>query len=483
MSAGIQYHPPGPVSAAFMQSDKFVRGIRGPLGSGKSTTCIFEILRRAKQQEPGPNGKRKTRWVVIRNTYSELNTTTIKSWHQWIPQHVGKWQSSGPPTHFIDEGDLQMEVMFLALDRPDDIKKLLSLEVTGGWINEAREVPKAVLDALTGRVGRYPSSVDGGCTWSGVLLDTNSPDSDHWWYRLAEEERPVDFEFFRQPGGRTEDAENLDYLNQTSETVKLPIGSHARRAQGRRYYERMCAGKDADWIKVYVDNEYGFVKDGKPVYTDYNDVIHCREFELVRGWPLHVGIDFGLTPAAAIGQRSPMGQWRVHSEIVTEDMGAVRFAELFKMIVRERYPDLPIASIACDPAGDGRAQTDERTPLQILKAAEIDAHAAPTNDTVKRIESVSAPMRRLVDGQPGFLLHPQCVTLRKGFGGGYSYRRLQVGGAERYQDVPTKNKYSHVHDALQYMMVDGGEARLLTQRKHIGARPATAISDYDIFSS
>lgn len=460
----FEYHPPGPVASAFMKSGAFVRGIRGPLGSGKSTACIFEMLRRAKEQRPAPNGKRKTRWVVIRNTYGELKTTTIKSWHQFVPPSIGRWQSDGPPTHFIDEGDMQMEVMFIALDRPDDIKKLLSLEVTGGWINEAREVPKAVLDALTGRVGRYPSAMEGGASWFGVLLDTNSPDSDHWWYRLAEEEKPEGFEFFAQPGGRHPDAENRE---------NLPDG----------YYERMVAGKDPDWIKVYVDNQYGFVKDGKPVYADFIDSLHCREFDLVRGWPIHVGIDFGLTPAAAFGQRSPMGQWRIHSELVTEDMGAVRFAELFKLFVAERYPGMPIASIACDPAGDGRAQTDERTPLQILKAADIDAHPAPTNDPIKRIESVSAPLRRLVDGQPGLIVHPQCVVIRKGFGGGYAYQRLQVSGDERYRDVPTKNKYSHVHDALQYLMVAGGEARLLTQRSTNRRQQATAISDYSIFSS
>ncbi len=460
----IEYHPPGPVSAAFMNSEAFVRGIRGPLGSGKSTACIFEMLRRAKMQKPAPNGKRKTRWVVIRNTYAELKTTTIKSWHQWIPSTIGRWQSEGPPTHYLDEGDLSMEVMFIALDRPDDIKKLLSLEVTGGWINEARELPKAILDALTGRVGRYPSAMDGGCTWSGVLMDTNSPDSDHWWYRLAEEDCPAGFEFFAQPGGRSADAENRE---------NLPP----------QYYERMVAGKDADWIKVYVDNEYGFVKDGKPVYADYVDAIHCREFEIVRGWPLHIGVDFGLTPAASFGQRSPMGQWRTHSELVTEDMGAVRFAELLKMAIAERYPGMPIAAITCDPAGDGRAQTDERTPLQILKAADIDAHPASTNDIVKRIEAVSLPMRRLVDGQPGYLLHPQCRVLRKAKAGGYAYERLKVTGAERFRDMPTKNKYSHIADAEQYQMIGGGEARLLTQRTTNVRRTATAISDYSIFGS
>lgn len=460
----VSYAPPGPISAAFMQSGAFVRGIMGPVGSGKTTACIFEMIRRAAEQKPARDGRRKSRWVVIRNTYAELQTTTIKSWHQWMPQSLGRWQGQGPPTHHIVSESFDMEVMFLALDRPDDIKKLLSLEVTGGWINEAREVPKAVLDALTGRVGRYPSMLDGGASWLGVLMDTNPPDSDHWWYKLAEEATPSEFAFFRQPGGMVLDANGKLVKNPLAENIEnLPA----------RYYERLVGGKGEDWIKVYVRAEYGFVKDGKPVYPDFVDGTHVRAFELIPAWGLRIGIDFGLTPAATFSQRSPMGQWRTHSELVTEDMGAVRFAEELKRTLAERYPGIKVISIACDPAGDGRAQTDERTPLQILRAAEIEANAAPTNDPVKRIESVSAALRRMVDGQPGFLLHPQCTVLRKGFGGGYAYRRIKVSGDDRYHDHPDKNKYSHPHDALQYDFVAGGEAVKITR---VPTKPVVPVS-------
>ena len=41
------------------------------------------------------------------------------------------------------------------------------------------------------------------------------------------------------------------------------------------------------------------------------------------------------------------------------------------------------------------------------------------------------------------------VAFRKGFLGGYQYRRLQTS-TERYTAVPDKNSYSHPHDALQY---------------------------------
>ena len=35
---GFTYHPPGPIGAAFLKSDAFLRGIRGPVGSGKTLT-------------------------------------------------------------------------------------------------------------------------------------------------------------------------------------------------------------------------------------------------------------------------------------------------------------------------------------------------------------------------------------------------------------------------------------------------------------
>lgn len=444
-----------------MLSDDFFRGLMGPFGSGKSTACIMEILRRAKEQKINADGKRKTRWAVIRNTYPELRTTTIKSWHQWVPAQLGRWVDTGPPTHHIVEGDLDMEVLFIALDRPDDIAKLLSMELTGAWVNEAREVPKAVIDGLTGRVGRYPSVLMGGCSWSGIIADTNPPDTDHWWYKLAEEVKPDGWAFFKQPGGRDPGAENVEHLPP-------------------KYYERQVAGKDEDWIKVYVDGQYGFVRDGKPVYPEYRDSLHCQAFDLVHGWPIYVGIDFGLTPAAVFGQRSPMGQWRWHSELVTEDMGAKRFAELLRQAMHERYPGFHFAAITGDPAGEGRAQTDETTPFQILRAANIEANPAPTNDFTKRRESVVACLSRLIDGQPGLMIHPQCVQLRKGMAGGYNYKRIQVTGAERYRDVPDKGMYSHVCEAGQYMLVGAGEARTLVKRDRPVMRRATAISDYNI---
>lgn len=449
----IEYHVPGAIAAAFLQSDAFVCGIRGPIGSGKSTACVMKLLRHVRRQSVGADGRRHARYAVIRNTYPELKTTTIKTWTQWIPQSLGRWRDQGPPSHHILAPDLDLEVLFIALDRPDDIAKLLSLELTGAWINEAREVPKAVLDALTGRVGRYPAVRNGGCVEPQIWMDTNSPDVDHWWYRLAEEETPDEFAFYAQPGGLKPGAENL---------ANLPNG----------YYERASAGKDEDWIAVYIRSDYGFVCEGKPVYPEYRDAVHCREFEISRSLPLWIGLDFGLTPAAVFGQRTAMGAWRWHSELVCEDMGAWRFGELLRGTFAERYPGISIAGITGDPSGDARqpGDTDERSVFQILAACGIQALQARTNDPVLRREAVAYALNRMVDGTPGLLIHPQCRMLRKAMAGAYSYRRVQISGEERFRDKPDKNMYSHVAEAAQYLMLGAGEDTALIAPQSRGVR-------------
>ena len=116
-----------PTLAAFHRASHFVRGVRGPIGSGKSVAMCMEIIRRALEQEPGPDGIRRSRWAVIRNTYPELLSTTIKTWTDWIkPEIFGPIRYSTPITHKINLNDsTELEVIFLAIDREDDISKLL----------------------------------------------------------------------------------------------------------------------------------------------------------------------------------------------------------------------------------------------------------------------------------------------------------------------------------------------------------------------
>ena len=107
-----------PTLAKFHKSDAFVRGVKGPIGSGKSVGCCLEIFIRAQQQAPSIDGIRRTRWAVVRNTGPELETTTIKTWLDWFPEEVfGKMNRKPPITHRVKIQDIELEIIFLALGR------------------------------------------------------------------------------------------------------------------------------------------------------------------------------------------------------------------------------------------------------------------------------------------------------------------------------------------------------------------------------
>ena len=487
----FNYKAPGKVVKEFLKDNSFFRGLRGPVGSGKSVSCCVEVFRRALKQEPSPDGKRKSRWAVIRNTNPQLKTTTIKTWLDWFPETTfGNFAYSVPFTHKIHFHDVELEVIFLALDRPEDVKKLLSLELTGVWINEAREIPKSIVDACTMRVGRFPAIKDGGPTWYGVIADTNAPDEDHWWSimsgevpapdHMSEEEslmllKPDNWKFFVQPQGMLEIKENDKIkayeLNKDAENIQNVTPE---------YYSNIIRGKSKSWIDVYVLNRLGTIEDGKVVYPSFREDVHIADEDIpFAPVTVYIGLDFGLTPSAVFGQKLPDGRWILLHELVCFDIGTVKFGELLKheIIKHCSQNDLKIFG---DPAGDFRAQTDETTPFQILRQQGIQAFPAPSNDVGLRIESVEVSLNRMVDGKPGFLMNRSCNQLRKGFLGGYHYRRIQTAG-ERYDDRPNKNKYSHVHDALQYLMLGAGEGRSLT----VGpAKPqvANAYKQWNVFN-
>ena len=202
-----------------------------------------------------------------------------------------------------------------------------------------------------------------------------------------------------------------------------------------------------------------------------------EEIPIADSIPVYVGIDFGLTPACVFAQKV-RGRWLIQKEIVAFDMGVVKFSELLRAELATYYQNCE-AIIFGDPAGDFRAQTDESTPFQILRGAGLVARPAPSNDVALRLESVTVTLNRMVEGQSGFIIDYRCRNLIKGFEGGYQYRRLQVSG-ERFDDKPDKNHFSHIHDALQYLMLGAGEGRQVMQTVVKGSFQAKR--EYDVFS-
>jgi hypothetical protein len=296
--------------------------------------------------------------------------------------------------------------------------------------------------------------MDGGATWHGVLGDYNAPEDDSWVYSIVEEVKPPGWAFFKQPGGLMRDMviDDRGFPKWTGKFIPNPKAENTHNLPPG-YYDRTKAGKDDDWIAVNLCNEYGIVSDGKAINRhQWRDTMHLSStIQVIPGAPIIVGLDFGLTPAAIIGQETPSGIINILDEVIAEGMGIKQFVKhALRPVLNRDYHDCEWNFVG-DPAGNRRADTDEETVFKVLRDLGMECDAANTNDPDIRWEAVRTPLQELRDGVPAFQLHKRCSMLHKGFVTGYHFRRIQVAGEERYSDKANKNKYSHPHDALQYL--------------------------------
>jgi hypothetical protein len=460
----INYTAP-PTCARFMQSEAFGRIIAGPVGSGKTTACIFELLRRSCEQHPAPDGLRYTRWAIVRQTLKQLKDTVLKDIIEWLEGMVAYKVSDN--TVYISIGDVRSEWILIPLDNPEDQRRLLSMQLTGAWMSEAIEMDVDLVDALAGRLGRYPSAALGGATWFGVIADTNMPTEGSDWYKFMAVDPPVDWQFFVQPGGLSEHAENLNWLQQTSATLKMALDHPTRIAQGRSYYERLARGHNPDWVLRYVHAKYGNDPSGTAVYREsFNRSFHVRsDLQPASGQPLLVGQDFGRDPCSIIVQMDHKGRLLVLQEVIAEDIGLELHINraLRPVLAHERYWGHPVMIVG-DPSGNAKDSIYEETTFDVIKRMGLNAHPAPTNDIDPRLRAVEAFLLGQRDGGPAFIIDgDRCPVLVRALAGGYRYARTRTGVRKL---LPEKNEYSHISDALQYaaLAAHGGMMGYLSKR-------------------
>jgi hypothetical protein len=374
---------------------------------------------------------------VIRNTYRELRDTTRKTFEQWIPSPLlGGWREQDF-TFVMRFNDVHCEVLFRSLDRAEDIKKLLSLELTGAYINEAREVPQQALDMLCNRVGRYPSMKDGGPSWRGIWMDSNPWHSIHWaakFFKAVSETPPEKLteygfkdwreyaELFRQPSGRSPQAENKQHLDPG-------------------YYARQCIGKDEEWIKVYVDgldasaapgSVYGRLIDGLRNRSRVHSFDHATDMVLT-SW------DLGYSDSTAIWF------WRFSEnsgiEVIDHWEGhGFKCDEWFKIV-----DDKPFTYFKHWLPHDAR-QKSAQTGLTIFQQAcqhwPNKVGIVPNND----VEDGIAAARWLLEQDIKF--HSRCSSALETMA---AYRYEWDENSQTYGVRPVHDFASHTADAFRYL--------------------------------
>ena len=443
-----------PVLSAYMQSDARYRWILGPFGSGKSVGSMLDIPRRAAaQRQSSTTGKRKSRFAVVRNTRPQLRDTTMKTWFDHFPNgSLGNYHGLSN-TYIIKQGDVDCEVVFRPLDDEADVKNLLSFELTGAYINEFRDTPRAIVEALDGRIGRYPRMEEGGPSWIGMWGDSNMPEEGSYWERMLEGYDPEDgktkkpntWQKFVQPPGMIRHLDGTYTVNPLAENIEnLPPG----------YYENLILNKTEDYIRTYVMCEYGRSKGGKPVHPMFNKDIHVAKRALVpnKNDLLLISADFGLTPAIVLKQQNAFGQVFALDEIVTFGMGIERaIEEKLLPLLRRKYDGYDVF-VTGDPSGSSGSQADETSCVDVFRRYKNKGlgkvKLAWSNSPVHRMGATDHFLSRLGDaGRAMYQIDPGCEWLIQALSGKYLWKRHKDG---RQLDEVEKNDWSHVAEANQY---------------------------------
>ena len=468
----IQYRPVPTIDAFHLHPGQ-IRGIVGPVGSGKTTGATWDVCRYLPLFLAKNWGYKRSKWVIVRNTYDELIDTTqatVFDWFDW-----GRYQKQRKIyTLFHDDEDgFEVELLFRSCDRIQDLKKFKSLEVTGYWIDESIEVAGDIKRILKTRIGRYPAAKQAekwyrqkfaqvpdhlyGVNKAGDkqfktprfgIETTNPPDVEHETYH--------EFKWLTDVPGPMPETEPL---KNHFGFWQPPRENEANLRAG--YYDDLINDyKDhQDWLEMYVEGKPGVIVTGKLVYNNFKRNYHVAKGPLIwSGNPLYRGWDnSGNIPACVVvGMPSPL-MIHVFAEFNHDKMNIVQFT---KYVVNECNIKFPGAEFTDwgDPAGENKFSTKDggwTSNAQLMRDEGVDVQASEQNPSA-RYNAVDDQLL-VIDGM---LIDPSATRLVNGFMGGYHYKEVgQSSGI--YMDTPEKNRFSHIHDALQYVMV-----RLVSNKKH-----------------
>lgn len=482
---------PTPTGLRVHESDAFIKMILGPYGSGKSCMVANDLLFYALSQAPAPDGVRYTHIGVIRSTSGEVLSTSRRSLLEVWPDEFGGIRAGGYPTYgfytgpvgdgpydYISQGRpwepglgtyINVQFSLYGLETAEDAEKIKSVNWSFAWINEATNIDFSIIAMASGRVGRYPSAAQGGCSYAGLIMDFNQPTPGHYLHNMMQNPERIGrdlglaegktIQVFVQPPAAFKQE---DELGKVSYRTNPDAENLENLKDGEGYYKKQIALQLMDGRTDLIDSLYCLlsvpIREGKPVWPEFRRELHLAptDIEPMQFNNTIIGFDAsGIHPAVAVLQEHA-GRWAVVDELYGEDMGLEEFIEqaLIPLVLAKYSTGECIVSL--DPS-DPRNAFNALTPSAILKEKGFRVYKPASNSPKLRIQSVARLLNKNVGG---LLISPHCELVTAAVQGGYRYPKLRIHGSieSLYNINPVKDKHSHIADALQYacMYINSG---------------------------
>lgn len=472
-------YEPGPAAIRFHKSPARVKLAWGPVRSGKSTAACWRIFDKACE------ASRKgiaLKAVILRDTYRNLEDTTLKTWMEWFGQ-CGTLKRIQNVTNFylqVPGSDIAHEVLFRHGQTAADASSFLSSDYGVIFLEEAAPaftptglvspgIAEEVFDLALTRL------VQKGIDNPELIITCNPPTPQHWVNRRLiaaepDELRKKNWWQFFFPSAENE--------------MNLRPG----------YYDELRAalkGKD-HLLKRFVDGEVVSIYPGVPVFAhDFNQATHVRnELIYVPDNEIIFGFDAGesITPAAVWLQIDAHGRILVLCELqagytddrLREGIGTAEFAQQIKQITGTLFPKARPGVVYADPAVGHRQATDKKSVEDIL-VAEGFVIEQSERSIESRVESIRERLQRSLGGEPSILFsRSRCPLLIEGLSGGYRYRTTMM--ADRILgSTPIKDVFSNPMDALGYALAKICPAGYFTALAGVNSKPAVK-KDWSVFN-
>ena len=449
----------------FMVSDAQVRALIGPVGSSKTTTCLYEVVRRACEQRPADDGVRYTRFAFVRNTLKSLKETVLKDFQQLFGEVIHYKVSES--TIYIQHDDIDCEILLMPLEYPEDQKRLLSSQLTGIYFNEFSEVDPDFISPALGRCGRYPSQKRGFPSWHGVIMDSNPGTMDSPWYPKLHENLPANWAYFQQPAPLLYGKEEDEYTpNPDAENIENLPPNPKNKATGKPiswdYYFNLMEGATPAWVDRYVMGNWGRSLEGVPVFDHrFNIDMHVSKAPLIlsQTHPIIIGMDFARVPAAIFGQVNHEGRLLIKKEMYMEKGLELFIDTMVIPALQEEWAVGRPVFIVGDPSGIVRDR-HEVSDFGFLHKRGFEAVKASTNLIQPRLAAVDSWLLKMWAGGAALQIDEEgCPMLIDALEDRYRYKKKRDGTVA---DKPDKDArpWADLADALQYLCL-GTDERLI----------------------
>ena len=245
----------------------------------------------------------------------------------------------------------------------------------------------------------------------------------------------------------------------------------------------------------YVDGEFGWARDGEPVYPEFREQeqVADQPIRAVPNLPIGLGLDAGGSPAGVIGQFLPNGQMRLLREVCSRPgTGPSRFAEMLLEILMSEFRGFAVSEAWADPSafyGADRQAGELAFMETVARALNVSIMPAPSNEPSIRQEAVRWYLGAPIDAStPRLLIDPRCEFIIGGFAAHYKLTKQASAGATDKLAV-VKNEYSHPHDGLQYLCLGHrGRAGVIADASRLGRggnvvqiRSRKGRADFDVW--